>query len=305
VKVSQVVLQTCWKLGRLQVEEEFPFFASVLCAATDSSFDIFSPLGTDLVKAPRDVHDYDDTIDGTNALSCEGPAPEPNLEDAVAEEDASENHRPYFELNGRQIYKSRYLNQVFTNYKKTGSTDRLKRVANIERYAKPTIAHDSVLDHDPMSGENQVQMDSPIATLVQCDGRIFLCVGEVNDITVDSQHADHIGVDYLTEPTVFVSYQMLDIVQASIDDDPSLRHDWRWSGKRGSSHRVSGCLVQPINPSVSTQQLANPFYLFESSVLMAIGATIFERLGSGLGIILPEVRQSDRFPYREATGDIP
>jgi hypothetical protein len=26
VKVSQVVLQTCWKLGRLQIEKEFPFF---------------------------------------------------------------------------------------------------------------------------------------------------------------------------------------------------------------------------------------------------------------------------------------
>lgn len=305
VNVSQVVLQTCWKLGRLQIEEEFPFFTSILCAATDSSFDIFSPLGTDLVKATRDIHDYDDTMDGVNALSREGPAPEPDLEDAVAEDNASETRRPCFELNGRQVYKSRYLNQVFANYKKTGSTDRLKRVANIERYAKPTVAHDGVLDHDPMSGENQVQVDSPIATLVQCDGRVFLCVGEVNDITVDSQHTDHVEVDYLTEPTVFVSYQLLDVIQANINDDPSLKHDWRWSGKRGTSHRVSGCLVQPINPSISTQQPENPFYLLESSVLMAIGATIFERLGSGHGHILPEVGQSDRFPYREATGDIP
>jgi hypothetical protein len=120
----------------------------------------------DLVKALHNVHDCDDTVDGINALSCEGPAPEPNLEDAIAEEDVSENHWPCFELNGRQIYKSHYLNQAFTNYKKAGSTDQLKHVANVEHYAKPTIAHDSVLNHDPMSGENQVQMDSPIATLV-------------------------------------------------------------------------------------------------------------------------------------------
>jgi hypothetical protein len=74
VKVSQVVLQTCWKLGRLQIEKEFPFFASILCAATDSSFNIFSPLGMDLVKALHNVYDCDDTVDRINALSCEGPA---------------------------------------------------------------------------------------------------------------------------------------------------------------------------------------------------------------------------------------
>jgi hypothetical protein len=305
VKVAHVVLQTCWKLGRLQVEEQFPFFASILQAATESSFDIFSPLGTDLVKGPRDAQDNDDTMDSANTLPCEGPAPEPNLEDAIAEEDTSKKHSPCFELDGKQIYKTRYLNQVFTSYKKTGSTDRLKRVANIERYAKQSVTHDSVLEHDLTSGENQIQMDSPIATLVRCDGRIFLCIGEVNDITIDFKHTDHVGVEYLTEPTVFVSYQMLDVIPANIEDNPSYKNDWRWSGRRGTSHRVSGCLVQPINPSLSTLQLGNPFYLFESSVLVAVGATIYERLGSGHGIVLPEVGRSDRFPYREATGDNP
>ena len=304
VKVSQVVLQTCWKLGRLQIEEEFPFVASILQEATNASFDIFSPLGTDLVKAARDVHDCDDTIDGTSPLPCEGSAPEPDLEDAVAEEDTSGKHDTCFELDGKQVYKTRYLNQAFTHYKKTGSTDRLKRVANIDRYSKPITIHNDVLEHDPTSSESQVQMDSPIATVVRCDSHVFLCIGEVNDITVDSRHTDHIGVEYLTEPSVFVSYQMLEVIPASVEDDPNLKHDWRWSGKRGSSHRVSGCLIQPINPSLSTQQLGNPFYLFESTVLIAVSATIFEQLQSRHGIVIPEVRKSDSFPYREETGDI-
>ena len=92
VKVSNVVLQTCWKLGRLQLENEFPFFASILSVATDSSFDIFSPLGTDLVKAPHNLHNYNDTMDGINALLYEGSAPEPNLEDTDTEELAVRNH---------------------------------------------------------------------------------------------------------------------------------------------------------------------------------------------------------------------
>jgi hypothetical protein len=104
--------------------------------------------------------------------------------------------------------------------------------------------------------------------------------------------------------SVFVSYQILDVIPASIEDDPDFKHDWRWSGMRGSLHRASGCLVQPINPSLSTRELGNPFYLFESSVLMAISATIFERLGSGNGTVLPEARRSDKFPYRKETGNI-
>jgi hypothetical protein len=292
VKVSQVVLQTCWKMGRLQIEEDYPFLATVLHAATESSFDIFSPFGKDLVKGLRDADDYDDTLEGLDLdtpTNMELP-PGPDLEDAVAEEHPPGKHSVCFEFHGKQIYKARYLNQAFTNYKKTGSTDRLKRVANMQRYAvKSHDTHVGTLERDPTSGENQVEMDSPITSLVQSDGRVFLCIGEVNDITIDNHHTDHIAVEYLAEPTVFISYQLLFLVPARVEDDPDLKYDWRWSGGRGSSHRVAGCIVQPINPSVSTRVTGNLFYLFESSVLMAVGAMIFERLESVARNPLPEL----------------
>jgi hypothetical protein len=108
VDVSHVVLQTCWKLGRLQIEEDFPFFEGILRTVTDSSFDILSPLGTDLVRvsAAHNVHDDDDTIDGMSTLPCEGSAPsapEPDLEDAAADEDTSRKHNPCFEHNRKQV----------------------------------------------------------------------------------------------------------------------------------------------------------------------------------------------------------
>jgi hypothetical protein len=108
VKVSQVVLQTCWKLGRLRVEEDFPFFADILRVTTNSSFDIFSLLGKDLVKGTRDADNYDDTLDGTDpdGLLSADPAPGPDLEDAVAEEHPPGKHSPCFELDGKQIYKA-------------------------------------------------------------------------------------------------------------------------------------------------------------------------------------------------------
>ena len=258
--------------------------------------------------APLDADDYDDTIDDTASKSAPNPSPSlppgPDLEDAIAEEHPAENHRPCFELGGKQVYKARYLNQAFENFKKPGSTDRLKRVANILRYTtKTTSVYDSVLDHDPALGRNVVQMDSPIATLVRCETHLFLCIGEVNDITVDSRHTDLVEVEYLTEPSVYISYQMLTLVPATTEDDPDLKNDWRWTGKRGSPLRVPGCLVQPINPSVSTKELGNPYYLFESSVLMATGSSILERLTEH-AVSVPSVKKSETFPYRETTGDV-
>jgi len=37
---------------------------------------------------------------------------------------------------------------------------------------------------------------------------------------------------------------------------------------------------------------------------MAIGVTILERLESGNGHLLPEIRSSDRFPYCEKSGNV-
>ena len=142
-----------------------------------------------------------------------------------------------------------------------------------------------------MSGDDQVQMDLPVTSLVRCRGHIFLCIGEVNDIIVDNQHTDHIAVKYLAEQTVVVLYQMLYIVPAKVQDDPNLKNDWRWSEGRGLGlHRVPGCLIQPINPNISTQEPGNPFYVLESSVLMAIGEMILGKLESENGnLVIPEV----------------
>ena len=167
--------------------------------------------------------------------------------------------------------------------------------------------YESVLAGNPMSRRDVVKMDSPIATLMCCSGQLFLCIGEVIDITVDSQHADQVTTDYLTEPLVFISYQMLFLVPATVEDDPDLKNDWCWSGKQGEWFRVFGCLVQPINPSISTKVIGHPFYLFESCVLMTIGCSILKCLEQELqdhAISIPDIKRTEMFPYCEATGDI-
>jgi hypothetical protein len=263
-----------------------------------------SPLGKDLIHSQRDASDYDDTAEDFSNESVVSPVPPPgpDFEDAVAEEEPCTKHDPCFELDGDKVYKARYLNQLFAEYKTPGSRDRLKRVANIPRYAVKRNITSDIVDHDYVSGTPTIQIDSPIVTLVKCEDHIFLCVGEVNDISFDSNHLEELAIETLTEPSTFVSFQLLFLVPASTEDDPGLKHDWRWSGKRGESLRASGRLVEPINPAVCTRNAGGPFYLFESGVLMAIGSTIFERICPEDGRLLPVLRRSDFFPYREETG---
>jgi hypothetical protein len=286
----------------MEVEKEFPRFAHTFHDAIEASRDIFSPLGVDLVKTARSPEDHDDTLDSVDMPTVVEVALGPDIEDAITEDSPSGDHDPCFKLDGKQIYKARFLNHAFMHFRKTGSTDRLKRVANIQRYAmKPTTTFGGVLDYDPMSSGYQIQMDSPIASLVRCDGSVFLCIGEVNDIVVDSQHTEQVNVNILIEPTVSISYQLLYLVSSREGDDPDLRHDWQWSGRRGTTHRVSSRLIQPVNPSIAVDEEGKPFYLFESHFLLTVGATILEQLESGQGNLLPEIRKSDRFPYREET----
>ena len=133
VQVSKVVLQTSWKMGRQEAEKAFLLLAPVLKEINQRGRDMFSPLGKGLVKAPCDADDVDDTFDEVSASisdSPDVPGLGAELEDALAEEEASETHRhkPYFELDRKQVSKARYLSQAFTAFKRVGSTDRLKRV---------------------------------------------------------------------------------------------------------------------------------------------------------------------------------
>ena len=72
-------------------------------------------------------------------------------------------------------------------------------------------------------------MDFPLTTIARCDGRLFLCIGEVNDITYNSKRTDRLPVSLLGESTVSISFQVLFIIPTTTEDNPDLKNDWQWS----------------------------------------------------------------------------
>ncbi|KAJ7800018.1 hypothetical protein B0H13DRAFT_1673161, partial [Mycena leptocephala] len=121
-----------------------------------------------------------------------------------------------------------------------------------------------------------LRIDNPIATLVRCEGQLFLAVGSVTGLSLGSQSLDEINLPLLADASAEVSFQIIRLVRATTDDDPAERHDWRWSREMdGPILRVPGCLVQPLNPTLSSRG-DKPTYLFESSELLIVAATIHE-----------------------------
>jgi hypothetical protein len=321
VAVKNVTLITSWKRGRRIIEDEYAFAkAELLRLDAMPNVGMLSPHGVLLVDVPlaADDNEDDDDIISSSAVGMSIDIPEPNvapslspdLKDAVAgePEDVAELPRaPLFDkftfIGGKKLAKSRALALRSKYNRTTSSTDRLKRVQEIERYSESyATPRQSISEFDSAFGAPCLMLQEPIATLIRCQKRFFLCLGEVNDIKIDGESAEHVGLDILVEDTVRVSYQVLGLIPTTSDDGAEPKHDWRSCAIPERSFTVPGRFVQSINPDISTRNPGKPFYLLESSVLIALSATLFERLSAPELKLLPKITASREVPYREASG---
>ncbi|KAF8177489.1 hypothetical protein K438DRAFT_2181592 [Mycena galopus ATCC 62051] len=158
---------------------------------------------------------------------------------------------------------------------------------------------DSDSDHS-LLGAPCVRISNPIATLVRCEGQLFLAVGSVTALSLGSQDLDEVDLSLLTDATAEVSFQIMQLIRASTADDPSQHYDWRWSNSMdGSILCVPGCLVQPLNPTLLING-TKPSYLFESAELLVITATLYEHLLPRTEFVesIPTINKSTHYPYR-------
>jgi len=325
VQVKFVSLQTSWRRGRHLSQKECSFITPILDSLEGIGADIFSPKGVLLINTPLQVDDIDESLD-TFLLDLENPSAgssesqssqESRLEvenavlDAAFEDTyANDQHfRQPFErkvmIEGMELAKSRALAQYSKYRKQVGSTDRLKRVQGIDRYSQnsATKVHDNpLLDPAVCLDAPVLLISDPIATLLCCDNRAWLCIGEVNGFTVDGKDAEFIPHEILREKTVTISYQLIGLKPATLDDDPSSLSDWRSCKTNEHSFTVPGQLVQPVNPTISTQIAHSTFYLFDSRMLVALAASLLEYLGTMDLKTIPKLSVFCGFPYREASG---
>ena len=209
------------------------------------------------------------------------------------------------QIGGTTTKKSRAIAQQFRYMTSASSTDRLRRVAQESRFKTTSglgIPRSRAGDVHIDSDQPTIFILQPIATVVICEEKVFLCVAEVNGLFLDHQPVDHIPISFLSEKTAQVSYQALRLVPASYSDDRDGKHDWRSMDLFLLSSKVPGSLVLPINPDVASHNLCDAFLLFQSSELIAFAASLRDSIHHSHRKTIPHIQYSDHFPYREQEG---
>ena len=334
VKVKDVSLQTSWNRGRRLVKDECAFVKPILSEIeVTPGADILAPFGVLLFDTPFAEDDIDESLEDLVLPTTHSSQPtninpgrnnsieeletRVEIEDTLQELAASENVQvvqPGTEIsqtefshtiviNGIKISKSRTLAQYSKFRKHAGSTDRLKRVQDVRRYITKNLDMHVGESLSPADETEVLIISDPIATLLHSGKCFWICIGEVNDIKIDGNPAEFGPVKMLNEDTVTISYQMLGIHPATSDDDLSQKHDWRMYVIHEHSFTVPGHLIQVVNPTISVTHTNLPFYLFQSSVLVALTASIFRGLMTSHLKNVPKITPSQEYPYRETSGE--
>lgn len=320
VQVKNVSLQTSWWRGARLIERQCPLLVPIFKELwSNPSIDIFSPFGTNLVNTPLAHDDKDDTLDESETIQSSQEPIQPRsdttptntlaeAEDALVADDTEFLHgliNPKVTINGKEVLKARALAN-FSKYRKfTSSTDRLKRVQQQARYAPKEIS--SSLSADSAGVTNQelehvLAISDPVASFLCSDNRVWLCIGEVNSLRVDGQPVDYVSHSVLCENITTVSYQLLGLRPATMDDDSEKKHDWRSYSMHEHSFTVPGRLVRAVNPDISTKEMGKPFYLLDSNFLVALVASLSEFLSVLDFKGVPKLVPTNEFPYQEVSG---
>jgi len=320
INVKDVSLQTSWNRGRHMTEQDCDILQPILKELEGSGdVDMLSPFGTLLFNTPLNPDDVDESLEDPNhELYSSAPSTNADADLRIEVEDslgglavadvAAEELPPSrvvnstIIINGKETVKARALSRSSKFRKFVSSTDRLRHVQEVERYVKSKALDDATTGSEPDDETHSLIISNPITTLICSDNKFWLCVAEVNGLKIDGQSVDYISHDMLAEDTVAVSYQMLGLRPATLDNDPEGKHDWRTYTMEEQTFTVPGRLIQPVNPSLSATHTHIPFYLFQSPVLIALAASIFQGLMVAQLKSVPKVAPTTAYPYREASG---
>ena len=91
----------------------------------------------------------------------------------------------------------------------------------------------------------------PIVTMLSSESKLWLCIREVNALTFNGKSVPYLNLKLLSEEAVTVSYQIVRLWPAAVDEDPERVHDWcTYHMAKENSFTVAGGLIQPINPTL-------------------------------------------------------
>jgi hypothetical protein len=325
VTVPFVTAIVPWKMGRKRVEDDDEIMAVLRdevellnkdCSESPGTINILAPFGKLLITQPLDQNDNEDDDDfwcgpieesGSDINRIAGAGFSHEVEDTVMEEveaeEASGETTPKFvryivTKEGAKLNKAHALALRIRDTKSSSSTDCLRRVQQVSRFAMtPTVE-----GVESVFGAPSLLVGDPIASMIRCEGKVFLAVGEVISISISNNAVEEVALELLSEDIVTITYQVVHLTPAAELDDPTLENDWRSRRRMNGAPTqctVPGRLVQSINPTVVKPKdgPSKSFYLFNSTILLNLAAHLMESSSLADGRKIPNLARSPVFPY--------
>ncbi|KAF8327604.1 uncharacterized protein EI90DRAFT_3018097 [Cantharellus anzutake] len=260
MQVSGIQLMSAWRSGRHEVENDpelTAFSPAEKFGKLESTpgADLLNPFGMEVCEDGENEETYNETPQQPNPDSTIPIVPDSlELEELVDNEDMWKNglESTIDVGNGKHVHKAKVLHE-FTRFTRTSnSTDQLRRVANISRFAQiPATPHHHIGDGSIMETEC-ILIQDPVATLLRCEGIPFLGVAQVSSIKVDKSSQSGVSKDLLNKETVTIGLQILCLKSQNIILSNGKDGDWVWQHGRDASIVVPSKFIQQINPDVVT-----------------------------------------------------
>ncbi|KAF8330036.1 uncharacterized protein EI90DRAFT_2996770 [Cantharellus anzutake] len=309
VQVASVQLVSAWKAGRYLVENdkdltEFDPAQKLNELESQRGPDLLNPFGSS-------IHD-EDIEDSTHTYDLQ-PFPEGLTASAISSlelEDLADNEYAHqsglestIELpDGKRVHKAKVLRE-FTKYSTTSnSTDRLRRVANISKFAQPVSSLSHHIGDDAVVGPECILVQDPIAVLLRCGGIPFLGIAQVNSIKVDGSSQTSVEKDLLREEKVSFGIQILHLKPSNVALSDGAEGDWVWEKGVDASIVVPGKYLQQIGPELVNGKTGGAVgiigYGFRSDELRELTAMMFKSLSGDDLRAMVEIKHTDSFPYR-------
>ncbi|KAI0026739.1 hypothetical protein K488DRAFT_75117 [Vararia minispora EC-137] len=201
--------------------------------------------------------------------------------------------------------KSRALAAAFWFCTSPSSTDRLQRVQGVSRYHSNGDEDGTTLSSTDSAG-SALYVNHPIATLLLCEGNLFLAIGDIICLKVHSKRADHVLISLLNEPHAMqVTYQLLWLISAPADNVGSPNPRWQASGLVSRlACTVAGLLVLPINPNLTGTPDGTPAFTSKGEQLLSLAMALNERivLSHASRSDAPKIAPNVQYPYRNDLG---
>ena len=179
------------------------------------------------------------------------------------------------------MHKARVLCKFMKYSRQSNSTNHLRGVANVSKFAQPALIVNNYVEDGSVTETQCILIQDPVMMILRCEGVPFLVIAQVNSIKVNGNTITYMNKDILPKSMVLISIQILSLRSVNVTLADGRLGDWMWEQGSDASLMIPGKYLQQISPEIISKEECLPgtvAYGFCSDELCDPAAMMFQGL---------------------------